>query len=34
VARAVPEAEATDRLVDLIRENGRWIEEPVVEVET
>lgn len=28
VARAVPEAEATDRLVDLIRENGRWVEEP------
>ena len=29
VARAVPEAEATDRLVDLIRENGRWVDEPV-----
>ncbi|MBC8188795.1 MAG: (E)-4-hydroxy-3-methylbut-2-enyl-diphosphate synthase [Proteobacteria bacterium] len=27
VARAVPEAEAPDRLVDLIRENGRWVEE-------
>ena len=27
VARAVPEAEATDRLVDLIRENGRWVDE-------
>lgn len=26
VARAVPEAEATDRLVDLIREHGRWTE--------
>ncbi len=26
VARGVPEAEATDRLVDLIRDNGRWIE--------
>jgi len=34
VARAVPEAEAADRLVDLIRENGRWIEEPVGEVES
>ena len=28
VARAVPEAEATDRLVDLIRENGQWVDEP------
>jgi (E)-4-hydroxy-3-methylbut-2-enyl-diphosphate synthase len=28
VARAVPEAEATDRLVDLIRENGQWVEAP------
>jgi (E)-4-hydroxy-3-methylbut-2-enyl-diphosphate synthase len=27
VARAVPEAEATDRLVDLIRENGQWVDE-------
>jgi (E)-4-hydroxy-3-methylbut-2-enyl-diphosphate synthase len=27
VARAVPEAEATDRLVDLIRENGQWLDE-------
>ncbi len=26
VARAVPEAEATDRLVDLIREHGQWVE--------
>jgi len=26
VARAVPQAEATDRLVDLIREHGRWQE--------
>jgi (E)-4-hydroxy-3-methylbut-2-enyl-diphosphate synthase len=26
VARAVPEAEATDRLVDLIREHDRWTE--------
>jgi (E)-4-hydroxy-3-methylbut-2-enyl-diphosphate synthase len=26
VARAVPEAEAPDRLVDLIREHGRWVE--------
>jgi (E)-4-hydroxy-3-methylbut-2-enyl-diphosphate synthase len=26
VARAVPEAEATDRLVDLIREHGMWVE--------
>ena len=26
VARAVPEAEATDRLVDLIREHGAWID--------
>jgi (E)-4-hydroxy-3-methylbut-2-enyl-diphosphate synthase len=26
VARAVPEAEATDRLVELIRESGRWVE--------
>lgn len=26
VARAVPEAEATDRLVDLIREHGAWVE--------
>ena len=31
VARAVPEAEATDRLVDLIRENGQWIEAPAEE---
>ena len=28
VARAVPEAEATDRLVDLIRDNGQWVDEP------
>ena len=28
VARGVPEAEATDRLVDLIRETGRWVEVP------
>lgn len=27
VARAVPEAEAPDRLVDLIQEHGRWTEE-------
>jgi (E)-4-hydroxy-3-methylbut-2-enyl-diphosphate synthase len=26
VARAVPQAEADDRLVDLIRDHGRWIE--------
>ncbi len=26
VARAVPEAEATDRLVELIREHGQWVE--------
>lgn len=26
VARAVPEAYATDRLVDLIREHGAWVE--------
>ena len=26
VARAVPEAEATDRLVDLIREHGAWVD--------
>lgn len=26
VARAVPEAEATDRLVEIIREHGRWVE--------
>jgi (E)-4-hydroxy-3-methylbut-2-enyl-diphosphate synthase len=32
VARAVPEAEATDRLVDLIRENGQWIEAPAEDV--
>lgn len=29
VARAVPETEATDRLVDLIREHGRWVEPSV-----
>lgn len=28
VARAVPEAEATDRLVDLIREHGAWVDRP------
>lgn len=28
VARAVPEAEATDRLVELIREHGRWVDPP------
>ncbi|MFP6656316.1 MAG: flavodoxin-dependent (E)-4-hydroxy-3-methylbut-2-enyl-diphosphate synthase, partial [Myxococcota bacterium] len=28
VARAVPEAEATDRLIDLIRENDQWQDEP------
>ena len=28
VMRAVPEAEATDRLIDLIRENGQWSDEP------
>jgi len=33
VARAVPEAEATDRLVDLIRESGQWVDESAV-VET
>ena len=27
VARAVPEAEAADRLVELIRESGQWIDE-------
>ena len=27
VARAVPEAEATDRLVELIQEHGQWVEE-------
>ena len=32
VARAVPEAEATDRLVDLIRENGQWIDAPADEL--
>jgi len=26
VARAVPEAEATDRLVDLIQQHGQWVE--------
>ena len=26
VARAVPEAEATDRLVELIHEHGQWVE--------
>ncbi|MFK7895053.1 MAG: (E)-4-hydroxy-3-methylbut-2-enyl-diphosphate synthase [Myxococcota bacterium] len=26
VARAVPEAEATDRLVDLIRDHGEWVD--------
>ena len=26
VARAVPEAEATDRLVDLIRDHGQWVD--------
>jgi (E)-4-hydroxy-3-methylbut-2-enyl-diphosphate synthase len=28
VARAVPEVEAADRLVDLIRQSGQWVEEP------
>jgi (E)-4-hydroxy-3-methylbut-2-enyl-diphosphate synthase len=28
VARAVPEAKATDRLVELIRESGQWVEAP------
>jgi (E)-4-hydroxy-3-methylbut-2-enyl-diphosphate synthase len=28
IVRAVPETEATDRLIDLIRENGRWVDEP------
>jgi (E)-4-hydroxy-3-methylbut-2-enyl-diphosphate synthase len=28
VARAVPEAEAADRLVDLIREHDRWVDAP------
>jgi (E)-4-hydroxy-3-methylbut-2-enyl-diphosphate synthase len=32
VVRAVPEAQATDRLVELIRESGRWVD-PVVEPE-
>lgn len=27
VARAIPEAQATDRLVELIRESGRWLDE-------
>jgi (E)-4-hydroxy-3-methylbut-2-enyl-diphosphate synthase len=27
VARAVPEAEASDRLIELIREHGQWVEE-------
>jgi (E)-4-hydroxy-3-methylbut-2-enyl-diphosphate synthase len=26
VARAVPEAAATDRLIELIREHGRWVD--------
>jgi (E)-4-hydroxy-3-methylbut-2-enyl-diphosphate synthase len=26
VARAVPESEAADRLVELIREHGQWLE--------
>jgi hypothetical protein len=34
VARAVPEAEATDRLVDLIRDNGRWVDESTGDVES
>jgi (E)-4-hydroxy-3-methylbut-2-enyl-diphosphate synthase len=25
----IPEAEAVDRLVDLIKEHGRWVEKPV-----
>ena len=32
VARAVPEAHATDRLVDLIREHGAWVEPGEAEV--
>ena len=32
VARAVPEAQATDRLVDLIREHGAWVEPGEAEV--
>ena len=32
VARAVPEAEAAERLVELIRENGQWVEEPIGDV--
>ncbi|MEM9176285.1 MAG: (E)-4-hydroxy-3-methylbut-2-enyl-diphosphate synthase [Myxococcota bacterium] len=28
VARGIPEAEATDRLVDLIREHGAWVDPP------
>ena len=27
VARAVPEREATDRLIDLIRDHGQWVEQ-------
>ncbi len=27
VARAVPESEASERLVELIREHGQWVEE-------
>jgi (E)-4-hydroxy-3-methylbut-2-enyl-diphosphate synthase len=34
VARAVPEAEATDRLVDLIRDNGRWVDESTGDAES
>jgi (E)-4-hydroxy-3-methylbut-2-enyl-diphosphate synthase len=28
VARAVPEAEASDRLIELIRDHGQWVDEP------
>ena len=28
VARAVPEAEAPDRLIDIIRDQGRWVDVP------
>ena len=30
VAQEIPEAEAVDRLVDLIREHGKWVEPEVV----
>lgn len=33
VARAVPEAEATDRLVELIRDHGRWVDPALPEAQ-